>query len=248
MEETKHLHIEFFTEAVQDKKASKNEGRPIFKDEEMVRIRFVGDNKRELVAPAHDRFKRGPEGGYITYADEFPRHYEAYKKGQEVIGDGTPISELPFMTEAKRKELRALNIHTAEALAHLDGTNLERLKMGGRDLKNQAAAWLEKAHGSADMTRFAAENAALHEQVEALKAQMAQLMGTHEARQPVAPDGKPDTPGKPKSPFQDWDGETIRLWIEEQGGDKPHHNCKHETLVELADELNAKLAKQKEAA
>lgn len=246
MEETKHLHIEFFTEPKQDKRRSKEEGRPIYKDEEFVRIKFVGDPKRELVAPAKDKFRRAPEGGYLTYADAYPRHYEAFKKGQELIGEGTPLAELPFLTEAKRAELKALNIHTAEALAHLDGANLQRLKMGGRDLKNQAQAWIEKANGSADLTRFAAENASLHEQIEALKAQMSDLMVSHEARQDSARRAvqASDTP----SPFSDWDDDTIRVWIEEQGGEKPHHKCSHETLVQKADELNAKIAKQKEAA
>lgn len=250
MESTKHLHIEFFSDAVQDKKRSKQEGRPIFADKEFVRIKFVGDPKRELVAPADDKFRRSPEGsGYDTYADAFPRHYEAFKKGQAFIGEGTPISELPFLTESKRKELRALEIHTAEALAHLDGANLERLKMGGRELKNQAQAWLDKANGSADMTRFAAENAALHDQIEALKKQMAEFMtgNTPPAQKDTGVNVLPAQPSQ-NSPFADWDDDTIRLWIVEQGGEKPHHNCSHDTLVAKADELNATLAKQKEAA
>lgn len=34
---------EFFVEARRDKKASEEAGRPIFKDVEMVRVRFAGD-------------------------------------------------------------------------------------------------------------------------------------------------------------------------------------------------------------
>lgn len=49
------------------------------------------------------------------------------------------------------------------------------------------------------------------------------------------------------SPFADWDDDTIRAWITEQGGDNPHHKCSHDTLVAKADELNAALAAQKAA-
>ena len=46
---------------------------------------------------------------------------------------------LPFLTEASRAELRALNIYTVEALAAIDGQELKNLGHGGRDMKNKAA-------------------------------------------------------------------------------------------------------------
>ena len=64
---------------------------------------------------------------------------------------GTPLSELTFLSQGKRLELKALNIHTAEALASLDGGPLKMLGIGGREMKNQAAAYLAKAAGNADV-------------------------------------------------------------------------------------------------
>jgi hypothetical protein len=245
MEDTRHLHITFFVEAVQDKAASLKEGRPIFKDQEFVRIKFVADKNRELVAPAHDKYKfmRDPitgDGQYITYAMDFPRHYQAFKDGLAVAGEGTPIEELPFITAAKRAELKALHIHTAEALAQLDGTPLQRLGIGGRELKNQAEAFLAKAKDSALETRLAAQNASLTEELEKMKAQMADLMRMQ--GQPVAPDGLPDTPGVPTgaSQFEDWEDADLKNFVKERTGTAPRGNPKHETLVSMAEDVAAK--------
>ena len=132
-----------------------------------------------------------------------------------------------------------MNIHTAEALAGLDGANLSRLGMGGRELKTQAEAWIAKATGSAGISKLAAENEALKARLDAMEAMMA---GNAPAK---------DVPAVKLSdvvsPFSDWDDDTIRAWIVEQGGENPHHKCSHDTLVAKADELNAALAAQKAA-
>lgn len=231
------IHVEFINLPVEDLAASRKEGRPIFKDVEHCRIRWVGDNKRELIEPAHQltEYNRD-ERRYITFAEKFPEHYRLFKANQDQSAvNGTPISELPFLTEAKRAELRALNITTAEGLAALDGAALHRLGMGGRDLKNKARAFLDSASGAADVSRMAAE-------IENLKAMIANLT----TAQP-APAAAPVATDSPPSPFADWDDETIRVWIKEQGGEEPHHRTGHAKLVQVADELNAKLAAREAA-
>jgi hypothetical protein len=238
MEDFSHLHVEFFTEAVHNKRKSVEEGRPIFDDVEKVRIRIAGDPKSVLVAPANSgSAMRDPQTNErLTYAQLHSGPYEAFKRNEAYVGSGTPLSELTFLTESKRKELAALNIHTAESLAGLDGANLNRLGMGARELKTQAEAWLSKATGSAGITKLAAENEALRARLDAMEAMMA-----GNAAPPAAP--------KPSdiSPFADWDADTIRAWIVEQGGENPHHKCSLETLIAKADELNAAIAAQKAA-
>lgn len=233
-----HLHVEFIVQPVENLIKSREQGRPIFEDKEFCRIRWVGDNKKELVEPAHQQveFDRD-QRRYITYAEKFSEHYKMFKAQQDQAAlNGTPIAELPFLTESKRAELRALNIHTAENLASLDGANLQRLGMGGRELKNQAQAWIDKANGSADFIRLAADN-------EALKTQLADMQAQIRALSTKAPE--PAVPST--SPFTDWDDDTIRLWIKENGGEAPHHKCSHATLVMKADDLNAALAARKAA-
>lgn len=241
MEDFSHLHVEFFTDAVHNVRKSAEEGRPIYDDVEKVRIRLAGDPKSVLVAPAHSASSmRDPQTNErLTYAQLHRGPYEAFKRNEAYIGTGTPLSELTFLTASKRKELAGMNIHTAEALAGLDGANLSRLGMGGRELKTQAEAWIAKATGSAGISKLAAENDALKARLDAMEAMMA---GNAPAK---------DVPAVKLSdvvsPFSDWDDDTIRAWIVEQGGENPHHKCSHDTLVAKADELNAALAAQKAA-
>lgn len=241
MEDFSHLHVEFFTDAVHNVRKSAEEGRPIYDDVEKVRIRLAGDPKSVLVAPAHSASSmRDPQTNErLTYAQLHRGPYEAFKRNEAYIGTGTPLSELTFLTASKRKELAGMNIHTAEALAGLDGANLSRLGMGGRELKTQAEAWIAKATGSAGISKLAAENEALKARLDAMEAMMAENA--------PAKDVPADKLSDVISPFSDWDDDTIRAWIVEQGGENPHHKCSHDTLVAKADELNAALAAQEAA-
>lgn len=232
--DTRHLHIEFFVEPVENQAKSRTEGRPIFEDKEHVRIKFVGDPKKELVAPAHDKFTRDrATGEWVTYAQVYHRHYEAFKTGLAAKGEGTPISELPFLSEAKRAELRALHIHTAEALAGLEGTNLTRLGMYGRSLKDQAKAYIARAKDSALETRLAGENAELRARLAALEAQM---------RTPAPPPAAPNSEEESPSIFSGWDDAALKGFIKERTGAGPKGNPSHETLIRMAEEANAKEA------
>lgn len=225
MSDTSHLHITFFVQALENPAKSKEQGRPIYDDVELVRIRFAGDPKRELVAPAHQayRYDRGAERR-VTYAEDFARHYEAFKDGKQDLGEGTPISELPFLTESKRSELRALNVHTAEQLAALDGTPLQRIGMGGRALKEQAVAYIEVAKGSAKDTRFAAENAELREQIAAMQEQIAAMMAGIKV---AVPD---------QDKFEGWPDDELRAFIKQKTGTAPRGQPSHDTLVRMAEE------------
>jgi hypothetical protein len=236
-----HLHVEFFTDTTHNVRRSAEEGRPIYDDVENVRIRIAGDPKSVLVAPANSASSmRDPmTNERLTYAQLHRGPYEAFKRNEDYRGSGTPLSEITFLTASKRKELASFNIHTVEALAGLDGANLARLGMGGRELKTQAEAWLSKAAGSADITKLAAENETLRARLDAMEA----MMNGGTKSEPIT--GPENSAGI--SPFDDWDDETIRAWIVEQGGDNPHHKCSHDTLVAKADELNAALAAQKAA-
>jgi hypothetical protein len=228
-------HVEFFAEAVLNKRKTREMGRPVHDEREFVRIKFPGDKHRVLVAPAGEYHRRDAEGNKICYKDEYPKHYEMFKAGRTFIGDGTPLSELPFLTEAKRADLRALNIHTAEDLAGLEGTPLTRVGIGARALKDQAAAYIAKAGGSADVTRLAAENAGLKTQMEQMQAQMAELM---QRTAPVA-SGVSGEIGVSEEPpnYADWADEDLKAYIARHTGARPRGNPSHETLVAMAESI-----------
>jgi len=238
-----HLHVEFFMEAVELPAESAKAGRPIFKDEERVRIRIAGDKFSVLVAPAHSESSvRDPQTNYrLTYAQLHSGPYEAFRKGVEFRGSGTPLSELPFLTESQRKELRALNIHTAEALASLDGQMLSRTGMFGRQMKTQAEQYLDKASKVAGVTQLTAEN-------EDLKARLARLeaMMIKPGSEPAPAEKDPVI--NATSPFADWDGESIRTWLKENRGQTPGPNTSLAKLIKIADDHNAALKAEREAA
>lgn len=217
----------FFIHTVQDPKASKEAGRPIFKDIEAVEIRMAANKQTVAVFPAHEFWAWGEIDGVrqkISYAMRFTDQYKRFKANEAQAMTGTPLEELPFLTQAKRSELKALSIYTAEALASLDGHPLKQLGMGGRELKNQAEAYLSRATDSAAVTRLAAEN-------ESLRAALAAM------QQPQAPVAG--------SPFAEMDEEAMKEWIKDATGSRPRGNPSKETLVRMCDEINAGLAAKK---
>lgn len=224
-----HLVVEFFLDARQNKRKSAEAGRPIFDDVEMVKIRAAGDPKTVFVAPAQDQSSvyDKASGHRLTYAELHPGPYEAFKRGQTFVGSGTRLSVAGFLEPSKVKELEAAHIHTVEQLAELDGANLQRLGMGARDMKEKAQAYLNKAGQSHDIAK-------LLEQIEDLKAQIGDAGTT-----------KPPTDDAALNPFADWDKDTLKLWMEEQGG-KWDARWSVETARERAAEHNASL--QAEAA
>lgn len=213
---------------------SKQAGRPIYDDIEVVEIRFAGDRQKVAVFPAHEaepnasRESIANGGDIVTYAMVYNDQYKRFKAQEMQVAEGTPLSELTFLTEAKRRELKALNIHTAEALAALDGGPLKQLGMGGRELKTQAQAYLEKAAGSADVTRLAAENEGLRQQMADLQAQMANL---------ASPSVLPADPEPEDKSLEDCTDAELKAFIKRETGEGVKGNPSRETLLNRALEI-----------
>lgn len=207
---------------------SKDAGRPIYDDVEIVEVRFAGDRQRVGVFPAHAfAGYRINDEGYeeaVTYAMKWPDQYKRFKDKHQQIAEGTPVDELAFLTQAKRSELKALNILTAEALAALDGNELKALGMGGRQLKDQAVAYLKNASGSAEITKLASDNVSLKAQLDEMRAEMAQI---REAAKSKISD----------SPLNDKSDDELKAYIKEKTGQAPRGQPSHETLVRMAMEV-----------
>lgn len=148
------LGVAFHVEAVQNQRKSKEAGRPIFDNVEHVTITFPGDNKRKLVAPAHEIHYVTHARRQMTYAERFPEVYKAFRDSGEVLVSGTPLSELPALTEAQRAELRAQKIHSIEQLAQLPDSIVKRMGMGARDMREKAEAYLISASGTAEVAEL----------------------------------------------------------------------------------------------
>lgn len=212
------LGVEFFVKPVELKAKSIEAGRPIYEDREFIRIRFPGDNKRELTAPANEVHYNGNTRESMTYAERFAANYAAFKESRADFVSGTPLSSLPGLGDARREELKALNIVTIEQLAQLPDTARKRLGMGGLELVNMAKDFMEKASGVAE--------------IEALRAELAALKAERQGG-PVMAD-----------PFEGFDDDDLKNMIRDAGGEVPKGNAKRETLIARLQEIS----KQKEDA
>jgi hypothetical protein len=162
----------FYMGTVENVARSKEEGRPIFDDKEMVRVVIPGDRLATFVGEVEDRHR-----------DRWPDHYAAFKRGEQRASSGTPLEYWPIMSSAKVAEMKALNIFSVEDLANLSDALLARIGMGARELRGQAQAYLENAKAGADVARLSAE-------IERLKAIM-------EARGTPIPDAPEKKRGRP---------------------------------------------------
>lgn len=207
-----HLNVVFYADKVLNKRKTAKSKRPIFDDVEKVKIRMAGDTKTVIGAYANDQSsRRDPDTGLrLTYAELHVGPYESFKKGEAAKVDGTPIEMLTALSQARMAELKGSNIMTIEQLAGLDGTLLAKLGMNARNMKNDAQDYLDKTMGNADMMALSDENADLKARLVRLEAAMAGSDNTTVEEVMEAE--------KVATPFDDWDKDTIKEWMVDQGG------------------------------
>lgn len=246
-----HLYIEFYLDAVKDKRASRDEGRPIFKDVEMIYIRIVGDPTRDLRAPAHEKFIQAPKGwrtpaggryvGFdddddnnarpqLTYAEYYHEHYAVFQEMNQKAEVGTPIEMLSFLGKRRQAELKAREVRTVEGLAQLPDRLLKDCGPSTRAERDQAKAWL-------DQSDQAALVAASREREDTLEARLAEMQAKIDAMdKPTAQQLgagsliKTDDPGT-------WDEDDLRGFIVSKGLPNPRSNASHDKLVAAARDL-----------
>lgn len=220
MQNDQSMCVPFFkADSVYMEAASKAEGRPIYKDVELVEIRIAGERNYTPTFPAHEVWKH-INGEPVTYAQRFPKEYAMFAAGREQVADGTPLSELPFLTEGERATLRRLKVYTAEALATLEGANLKNLGPKAREFKSQAEAYLNRASGASQSVALAAE-------VEALKAQLAELSAAPASASTLDNSSEDEAAEK----------ERIKSLIAEATGSRPKGNPSLTTLQEMLADI-----------
>ncbi len=231
--EEDRLVVKFRADKIKNEAKTKQAGRPMFDDIELVEIRTAGDRNTVKVFPAHSmhRWTMNEDGEQEeqTYAQRWNEQYRRFRENRQQVQNGTPLSELPFLTEAKRAELGHLSIHTAETLAALDGQNLKTLGPGGRELKNQAQAYIDQASGSANVTQLASQVADLQAQIAALTAAGTAAPELEQTADPVVPETSLDD-------FENSSEEELKVYIASITGARPRGTPSHETLVRMARE------------
>ncbi len=215
------------------------EGRPMFDDIEVCEIRFAGSrNVSVFPATAISFWRQDPVTGEsipVTYAERFRHQYQQFKMQASQTKAGTPIAYLPTITEARRAELRALNIYTVEALADVDGQPLKNLGPGGREMKNKAIAYLDNAK------THVAPNTAMEEELALLKAQLVPLQEDSAKLKQLmnAEDERPGMSQGPSDPDDIFDNMTLdqmRDYITTNTGMAPHGSLGRKTLLRMCQD------------
>lgn len=140
-------YVKFYRQWVRNNFKSNAEGREVGEEQDFILIISPGQQKTEVRRKATDADK-------MTYAPE----WSAYLQGKEHQVSGTPIELLPGLANGMADALKALYIYTIEQMASLPDIALQKVGMGGNDIRQKCRAYL--TNGS--------------EEVEALKEQLAQ--------------------------------------------------------------------------
>lgn len=159
------LHVVFGIEAIPDPERTLSEGRPCFKDIEIIDIYIAGGDQR------HRPVQYETTAHQLSDPERFPRQWAAFKSKDVQVNEGTPLEEWPPITKSLAYELKAMNIFTVESLATLPDGKLTW--MGARELQQKAKLYIDKAKESAPMLAMQEENEKLRRDMEALKAQFA---------------------------------------------------------------------------
>lgn len=175
-----HTFVEFYLEPVEHKFDSEKEGRPVFKEIPYVRIVVPGDRNNVLEVKATQYHK-----------NRYPNAWKAFEAGQTQGFSGTRLEEWPQITRAQVKEAKFYEVHTVEQLAALADIHCQRLGMGWTELRQKAKAYLDIAAGTANQTAQAAENERLRQEMENMKAQLAELSANAQKAKPGRPKQEP---------------------------------------------------------
>lgn len=161
-ENDKHLLVKFYFHPKEDKAASEEEGRPVYKEVEYISITLPG-TRSGVTRPARSSDK-----------SRFPAHYQAFKDRVDMPVEGTPLAEWPGVSRSQVEELAFSNIKTVEQLANVADSSISHHR-SGVSLKQRAAQWLAQAKSSVTVADLEAKLASRDKMLDKLQAQVEKL-------------------------------------------------------------------------
>ena len=180
----KPAYVEFSTMAKELKKRSEEEGRYVAMDVDMVSVRQIGAT--DSVIFEVERWLRQNQaevaGGRLPpeHAEHYKRLYQAWKTGQELPVEGTPIKGWAVISPAQQETIIRCGVRTVEDLASMNAEAMSRIGMGAVMLKNKAMAWAAQAKDKGPLTM---QMASLQAENDMLKLNMSKLMEQMQALQ-----------------------------------------------------------------
>jgi len=140
------LVIRFSTEAMENPEKSKEKGRPIYDDVEMISIRVPGDPDIRC-RPVRPEDKQ-----------QYARQYLAWRRNQDQESStGTPLAQWAPVKRSQVEEAKFLGVHTVEQLADVADVHLQKLGPGWIALRQKARDWLVSAKDGAALARMREE-------------------------------------------------------------------------------------------
>ncbi len=179
------LHVQFFVKATPNNFMSKKEGRPIFQDENFIKIMVPGRSDLTVERP----IEPGDE-------NRFPRQWMMFRnataESEQLVG--TPVAEWPILTRSQAEELRAKKFYTVEQVASCSDDQITALGMNANNLRIKARAFLSVAKDSAVAQAQAEQLKERDDRIAALEAKLDQVL---------AGGGKPAKKAKTRKPMSD---------------------------------------------
>lgn len=164
-EAAKGLIVEFEMVAVEDEKASAEQGRPVYVDKEFIRKRSPNDPLSEV--------HRAVEAKDLK---EFPQAYKRWKDGAQEALVGTPLKEWAPIAGSQCQMLALRGVRTVEQFSELTDDACHQIGQGFLTLRNKANAYLKKAAEGADATRFAVAMTEKDKEIASLQRQLSELI------------------------------------------------------------------------
>ncbi len=106
--------------------------------------------------------------------------YEGWRRGEEIVEGGTPLSAVAFVPPKAVATYRNLGIRTVEALALIEDGSLDRMPLDARRHRDNARKYLEVANS--DTTKLAAKAKEQDDEIAFLKLQLAELQANNKAK------------------------------------------------------------------
>jgi hypothetical protein len=151
-------YVKFYRQWVRNNFKSQQEGREVGEEQDFILIISPGNSKTEVRRKATDadKYAYGPE-------------WSAYLQGKEHQVSGTPIELLPGLANGMADALKALYIYTIEQMASLPDIALQKVGMGGNEIRQKCRAYLSR--GSAEVETLKQQLAEAQARIAILEAQ-----------------------------------------------------------------------------
>ena len=174
-EADKKLLVMFYRDTIKNEHKSIEAGRPIFDEIDLIKIITPGSRDSFVGDATHE------------YQMRFPQQWARYKAGKDqALGSGTPLKQLPWMTEAQVAEFNAVGCHTVEQLVGMSDS-LSQKFMGHHQIKQRAQTYLDAAAGIAPTMKLEAELAKRDDQIANLQAQIDAMLSVKQQGKMAAP-------------------------------------------------------------